>query len=595
MSTNKETKELCRTFSKGYDEAEKLIMDWGRDNKDLKKTIGEIMALDNNARYPQGYGGMSAGNFLVSLILTDPTAIKKLSSKHKAVLTSTAKQVLSFWQEEPAFWCYFSIKEKLKDDFLTIIDLLSGEEHLLYSKGISGMQKSSGSRGKHYLCLMLDNGECLQTAGILRYNALPVSDFMFYCALFEPEASLTEVINTHYSQFFLLDEISTLPTVMHRGNKVLYTWQPFTLDSFESADLGGEWTIKEKGNLTSYSLEEPDESMREVPKGELLFTDFPATSFTLYRDTSTGAMAINTTALASYTIIASLLTRSYPDLVLPEEPEVAISMALFSLLSRMDVDLPWSTFKTFMNLEEKAKSPETPEMEKMNKLLQAYMQAQNSGKSFDAKAFSKQSGLALDIVEGLIESLQNTFAKNMPSYEVPPIDKGFELTGLPIPPPVTKRLFSDSMGEAGIFKLDEGPNTLAAFETLTGGLYKQEIFAEGLLDFIEDLFIEICDSYDLACMLENSFFWILFYKGRDWLPVRSYAIEMLKLMPGIILQKYDEPEAFIEAFSVFTKKLLCTRGICSLKARPKAEEVKRGTYAIKGSVAFYSLVEGIKA
>ncbi|MBI9096053.1 MAG: hypothetical protein JEY71_14385 [Sphaerochaeta sp.] len=59
--------------------------------------------------------------------------------------------------------------------------------------------------------------------------------------------------------------------------------------------------------------------------------------------------------------------------------------------------------------------------------------------------------------------------------------------------------------------------------------------------------------------------------------------------------QYPDPEAFIEAFSVFTKKLLCTRGICSLKARPKAEEVKRGTYAIKGSVAFYSLVEGIKA
>ncbi len=595
MSTNKEIKELCRTFSKGFDEAEKLIMDWGRNNKDLKKTLGDIMALDNNARYPQGYGSMSTGNFLVSLILTDPNAIKRLSAKHEAVLTSTAKQVLLFWQEKPAFWCYFSIKEKLEDDFLTIVDLLTGEEHLLYSKGITGMQKSSESRGKHYLCLMLGNGECLQTAGILRYNALPVSDFVFYCALFEPEASLDEVINTHYSKFFLLDEISTLPTVMHRGNQVLYTWQPFTLDSFDLASLGGEWTIEERGTLTSYSLEEPEQSMKEVPNGELLFTDFPAMSFTLYRDTSTGAMAINTTALASYTIIASLLRRSYPELVLPDQPEVAISMGLFMLLSRMDVDLPWSTFKTFTDPQEKTKAPESPEMEKMNKLLQAYMQAQNSGKSFDAKAFSKQSGLALDIVDGLIESLQNTFAKNMPSYEVPPADKGFELTGWPVPPPVTRRLFSDSIGDSTLFEFDEGPNTLAAFEALTGGLYKQEIFLEGVLDFIEDLFIEICDDYDLVCMLENSFFWILFYKGREWLPVRSYAIEMLKLFPSPLISAYPDAELFIEAFSVFTKKLLCTRGVCSLKARPKAEEIKRGTYLIKGSDAFYHLVEGIKA
>ena len=593
MSTNKEIRELCRTFSKGYDEAEELIMDWGRNNKDLKKSIREIMALDNNARYPQGYGGMSAGNFLISLILTDPTAIKKLSAKHAPVLTGMAKQVLSFWQEKPAFWCYFLVKEKLEDDFLTIFDLLSGEEHLLYSKGISDMQKSSESRGKHYLCLMLDNGGCLQTAGILRYNSLPVSDFLFYCALFGPEASLNDIINGHYSKFFLLDEISTLPTVMHRGNQVLYTWQPFTLNSFDLADLGGEWTVEEEGNLLSYSLEEPDETMKEVPNGELLFTDFPATSFTLYRDTSTGAMAINTTALASYTIIASLLRRAYPELVLAKEPEVAISMALFTLLSRMDVDLPWSTFKTFMKLEENTKGPQDPEMEKMNKLLQAYMQAQNSGKSFDAKAFSKQSGLALDIVESIIESLQNTFAKNIPSYEVTPDDKVFELTGWPVPPPVTKRLFSDSITKTAIFKFDEGPNTLATFEALTGGLYKQEIFADGLLDFIEKMFIEAFDNYDFVCMLENSFFWILFYKGRSWLPVRSYAIEMLKLFPHPLISAYPEPEAFIEAFSGFTRKILCTRGICSLKTRPKAVEIRRGTYAIKGSDAFYQLVEGI--
>ncbi|MGB4408498.1 MAG: hypothetical protein WBI82_16710 [Sphaerochaeta sp.] len=45
--------------------------------------------------------------------------------------------------------------------------------------------------------------------------------------------------------------------------------------------------------------------------------------------------------------------------------------------------------------------------------------------------------------------------------------------------------------------------------------------------------------------------------------------------------QYPDAEAFIEAFSVFTKKLLSTRGICSLKARPTPDEVLQGTYAIK--------------
>lgn len=590
-----EMKKLCITYNSGFDEIEQIVMDWGRDNKALQKDIKAILSLDTNPRYPEGYGGMSAGNYLVSLVLSDPETGEKLYKKHEAVLSAKTKGVFSFWLKHPAFWCFFSIREKLGGDFLTIVDLLSGEEHLLYSPGICDMQKKQDSRGRHYLCLMLGNEECLQTAGILRFNSLGVSDFQFYCSLFEPEGDLSSIINKHYAKFFMLDEISTLPVVMHRGNEMLYTWQALTLEDFSIDLLGGKWTIKEDGNHISYSLEDPDESMMDVPHGELLASDFPGMSFTLYRDTKTGSMGINTTALASYTIIASLLARSYPSLVLPKGPEVAISMALASLLSRMDLDLPWSKFQAIMDYKEEAKVPESADMAKLNKLLQAYMQAQNTGKSFDAKAYSKKSGLELDIVEDVIQSIQNSFTKNMPSYEVSPEDKVYELTGWPVPPPATRRLFSDSIVDSDLFEFDEGPTTLSAFEALTGGIYKDEIFDSGLPEFIEILFLDYFDDYRFVCMLENTFLWILFYKGKEWLPVRSYAIEMLKLFPHPITKAYHDPEDFISDFSNFTRKFLCTRGICALKARPKASEVTTGLYAIKGSDAFYSLVEGINA
>ncbi len=182
---------------------------------------------------------------------------------------------------------------------------------------------------------MLSNGECLQTAGVIRYNSLTRSDFNFYRNLFEPYGNLDSIINTYYPKFFMLDEISTLPVVQHRGNLVLYTWQEFTLQDFDITLLGGKWATKEEGDLVSYTLSEPDDSMLAVPHGELLRSDFPAMSFTLYWDTSTGSMAINTTALASYSIIASLLTRAYPEVVLPKTPKIAISMALASLLDRL--------------------------------------------------------------------------------------------------------------------------------------------------------------------------------------------------------------------------------------------------------------------
>jgi len=95
MKTNKEIMELCKGFSKGYDEVEDFIMEWGRNNKDLKKPIQQIMALNNNPRFPEGYGGRSAANYLLSLVLTSPTAIRRLYTKAEAELTSNAKKVLS--------------------------------------------------------------------------------------------------------------------------------------------------------------------------------------------------------------------------------------------------------------------------------------------------------------------------------------------------------------------------------------------------------------------------------------------------------------------------------------------------------------------
>ena len=81
-------KKLCKTYSAGFDEIEQHIMDWGRNNKGLQKDIRALMAFDHNPRFPAGYGGMSTGNYLLSLILTDRKEIQKLSAKHDAVLSA---------------------------------------------------------------------------------------------------------------------------------------------------------------------------------------------------------------------------------------------------------------------------------------------------------------------------------------------------------------------------------------------------------------------------------------------------------------------------------------------------------------------------
>ena len=580
--------ETCKTFNKGFDDLNSHTMIWGSKQPRLKKSINKLLSLDHSDHYPPGYGNTTTSNYITSQMLIDPKAIQQMLNKKDIYLTDKARQILTFWKETPGFWCFFAIKEILQDNFLTIVDLASGNEHLLYSPALISLQKSNTSRNKHYLCLMLPNGECLQTAGILRHYSLSIADLMFHCSLFEREADLQTVITDHYSDFFELDKISSMPKMVHGDFDYLYTWTEFHIEAFDIKRLGGTWTPKQVDSQISYSLQEPDASMMDVPDGELLESDFPIMGATLYRDDQTGAMALSTKFEVSYRIFADLLTRAYPNLTLLGEPDIAIPMVLCMHITRMGLTPPWDAYK---KVEEALDDDDDQEKSQaVQALLQYYMETFNAGNVFDAEAYSKRSGMDLEEVQEVASNLEKVYAKNMPSYEVPFLDRPFEMGGWPVPPPKTRGSFHESLEKAMLFDYDDGQATQQLFTVLAGPVHAQTIDSDGLLEFIEGMFIDNFDM-SIAHTLMNTFFWILFYKGKQPLFVRSYAIEMLKLFPYPITQVYPDSEAFIEAFSRFTKKTLCSQGICSLSSRPKGQEIAQGMYAIKGSNAFYSFVK----
>jgi len=176
------------------------------------------------------------------------------------------------------------------------------------------------------------------------------------------------------------------------------------------------------------------------------------------------------------------------------------------------------------------------------------------------------------------------------SFNVSPTDKTFELPGWEKPEDLNRGYLYRDLYTSELFTCKNEEKAYRQFVQLTNETYAEELSRNGVLTSIEALFSETFDEM-LEYPVMNTFFWILYHTGKDWVPVRSYALEILKWIPLYVLQIYPIPEDFKEAFSRFTKKLLCSRGICSLKARPTPEEVLQGTYTIRATDAFYSLLK----
>ncbi|NCC63993.1 MAG: hypothetical protein EOM15_04995, partial [Spirochaetia bacterium] len=109
MNNYLEATEQCQLFSKGFDAIEGLVMEWGRNKSSLKKNLKEILSSKESAA-PE-YGGLNAGNYLLSLMLTNSKEMRQFATQNETLLSASAKQALSYWREHPAFWLFFSIQE----------------------------------------------------------------------------------------------------------------------------------------------------------------------------------------------------------------------------------------------------------------------------------------------------------------------------------------------------------------------------------------------------------------------------------------------------------------------------------------------------
>jgi len=575
MYNLKEIKETCDLFNQAYYSYNEYIFDWIEDKTTIIRTVNEIFSKSILTDMPEDYWTDQAALYTDGQLLTDPKTIKKIRKETEGFMPSEARKSLAFWMRNPGFWCYYTIKETLGDDFFIIEDLVTGDTHLMYSTPITFLQTKSVAKDKHFLSLMLPNGSCLQTIGFPKFFSFSASELQFFFSLFSRGLDLGSAINKHFIKLTELETLNNTRQFFGEGVGVKQIWQPFKLKNFNISDLEGTWDSRELGKQQIFRFASVAASYASLPNSHIFKTECDFLKIELVRDNRSGEMGLFTSSETSYTLFSALLMRSYPELVLPKQPLVAISPRFSLLLAEGNFPLPWNQFTALIDAMDDATRQKISGLNSPPEDEQGFVDMLSSNK-------------AVEIQDGF-SSMDAQPEENIAVYTVEPEDKIFELFDWPKPPKQIQDLFDAPLDDSTVFEVMDDSNSRELFNTLTNDSYAEVIEEDGLALFITSLFEDKFPE-EIRMPLMHAFIWILYHKGRSWIPARSYAIEILKMLPYPLTDIYAEGEAFLQDFTSFIKRILCTRGICSLAKRPTSEEVVKGTYTIKGTDAFYSLI-----
>ncbi len=628
MNNYTEIMKACSTFTRGFEEVKTYAWNWGNSKRPIKKGMDEIMRSGPDG-IAMEYEIQNANLYLLAEVFQDPKAMRQLRTKHGPELIPAGLEVLTFWEEHPAFWCYFTVKEHLEGDLFLITDQMTGEEHTLYSKGISTLQTWKEAEDLSFFCLMQPNPHCLQTVGVIKHYRFLVSDFLYYCSLFMPEEGLEAILHKHFVKFFTLDTIANTPPLKNSIYDMLFIWQPFTLAEFAVEKLGGRWRSARLGSKERFTIEIVDTSMLGLPNLTVFETAPSAMAGTIIKDHDTGELCLLNNTEVAYAFFSALLNRSYPTLQLPKRPMYLISGTLQHVLIGMDLPVPWMKYEDILEYrtpEDRAEEDKRLQWEQLlqehrqakrkdsseaveDELIEIFLEAQISGKPMDVERIAKAMDMEKEEVESLLARIdamlenddldefdadEEEFDENYQDiiFTVPSEDTVYELKDLPKPTDIYGGVLYHSLPDSEIFvvSLAKAQEAHRQLLQLVSEEYASEVRQYGGLRSIQRLFTATFEE-DFAFPLMNSFIWILQHKGKEYVPVRSYAIEILKWIPSDLLPFFAGQEEFIETFSKFVKRQLCVKGVCTLAKRPTPEEVIRGTYTIKGTDAFFSMVQ----
>ncbi len=559
---------------------------------------------DPGSTYPDSWYPLQAEALAAGYLLSSPDQIRKFLKNYRDELSGESARMLRGLLSCPMQWTAYRVIRREGGGFLYIEDLLEETEEpmLLYSPGTSNILRSSVDQDVTFIALLFFNGSCWQTSGIIHnYASVKTDDILYYCNGLDADefasGGLTGVINRHFIDFFSLDDVSTIPPIKFRKQRGYLLWREFQLMGIGDTQLPGVWEIDSSDSgILRMTYEGPDEELASAPPLECQDPEDPwerMSMFTpyIYIDPDTDELCITASTMHDYQILVSALSCRF-DLGNSEQtwPTYRISPTVYATSLKLPrFHIPWHRFSEDFDAAD-TQEAEDPSLEKFNRLLREVNEARHYGTTVDIAKRCSDLGIDQESFEQVLSKGDEMAERNHPSLEFTPEDRAFELNDFPVPPPASRRAFFFPLFMSEIFILDESFRTLDLVAEYSGETVASQVFSSGIGEYFTDLFETAFST--MGPMVMNYTFYILVYHSDQQIFVRSLAIEILKLHHHhlVLTGMYESAEKFIEAYSKFILRGLCTKGLLEVEQRPKGQPKSQGLYRIKPSPLFRAFI-----
>jgi hypothetical protein len=300
---------------------------------------------------------------------------------------------LQFQIEHPWKFVFCSIEDYQLNDMYVMKDVLSDENFLIYSPGISKTNEEAGWELPLWFLLIGFNGECYQTYGPLAYfKGVQPFDLFYFAKLIKQDI----VFQTDVQDVIVSDPVTfsmifytgaEIPVTYHKKDMVVFNRSEYHLKDFEPEKYEKDFIIEKKHPLYMLSLKH--------------WHSYPHFAKCYYH-TQKKLFVITSMTKRGYDNLISTLNKYGNEF--PANPEILATPAMLSIANKvLDVEIETSPYEKYF-----LKNPlpnEQKELDKINVFVKNLVDRLNNKQKYDIATLALSAGIDLENAKNIAEHL----------------------------------------------------------------------------------------------------------------------------------------------------------------------------------------------